>query len=341
MRRKKARIIILIVLIVLFAIAGVVIWKAKEIQNEREIKNSTHGVVIAKEVAFYKEPEQENVKQIKVLKKGESVYILDEFEKDGISWYKVKVDGKTNGYVYEDGVSYYKEINSEKVLVLDVSKFDFEKDFKTIDDFKAFVIEYRLSGVYIRAGGRGYGKEGNFYEDDKFQEFVDACEYLKVPYGFYFLDEALNDKEIEEEVKVIKEFLKKNAGSNCKLPLALDIEDHEGKGRADDSWNDRAPLVQKLINALAKENIDSIIYTNAAYANIYLSEVDARFWIAYYPSNITEIPSYWYFDTKQDAASNTVLNKKTIGWQFTCTGVKEEIISRVDLSLFKQGFFEK
>ena len=30
--------------------------------------------------------------------------------------------------------------------------------------------------------------------------FVDACEYLGMPYGFYYIDEALNSEEIDEEI---------------------------------------------------------------------------------------------------------------------------------------------
>ena len=337
MRKKVVLIFILAVALILIFLA---VWKINVEINKREIKNSIHGVVIADKLAFYKSPKETNVKQIRSLKKSENVYILDEFEKDGVDWYKVKVDGKTNGYVYQDGVDYYKEVNSEKVLVADVSQFDFEKDFKTKEDFEVFVIENKVSGVYIRAGGRGYGEEGNFYEDEKFQDYVDACEYLKIPYGFYFLDEALNDKEVKEEVKVIKEFLDKNSGKNCKLPLALDIEDHEGKGRADDIWLDRSSIVQKLIDSLKKEKIDTIVYTNAVTADLYLTDLDARFWIAYYPK-LKSVPNYWYFETDQDGASNTVLNKKTDGWQFTENGIRNEIISEVDLSLFKKSFFEK
>ncbi|MBR1539835.1 MAG: hypothetical protein IJ629_01415 [Clostridia bacterium] len=330
---------IILVLILLIIVILLAIWRIKIAINQREIKEAIHGVVIAKELAFYKEPKQTNVKQIKVLKKSENVYILDEFEKDGISWYKVKVDGKTNGYVYSDGVDYYKEVNGEKVLVVDVSKYDFEKDFQTKEDFEVFVLENKVSGVYIRAGGRGYGEQGNFYEDDKYPEYVEACEYLKMPYGFYFLDEALNDAEIKEEVKVIKDFLKKAGGEYCVLPLALDVEDHEGKGRADDIWTSRAEIVQKLVDSLAKEKIETILYTNAQTANLYLSDMDTKFWIAYYPK-LTTIPNYWYFETKQDGASNTVLNKKTIGWQFTENGIRNKIISEVDLSLFKSSFFQ-
>ena len=335
----KKKILLIIVPMFILIISICIFLGIKSSINKKEIKNATNGIVISEKLAFYAKPQLENVKQIKVLKKSENVYILDEFEKDGISWYKVKVDGKKNGYVFSDGVDYFKEVNSEKVLITDVSKFDFEKDFKTKEDFEVFVLENEISGVYIRAGGRGYGEEGNFYEDDKYQDFVSACEYLKVPYGYYFLDEALNDKEVKEEVKVIKSFLKKASGKNCKLPLALDIEDHEGDGRADDIWDKRSLLVQKLIDGLKKEKIDTIVYTNAKTADLYLSSLDTSFWIAYYPK-LDEIPNYWYFDTEEAGAQNTVLNKKTIGWQFSENGIRNEILSEVDLSLFKNKILD-
>lgn len=75
-------------------------------------------------------------------------------------------------------------------------------------------------------------------------------------------------------------------------------------------------------------------------ADLYLSELNTKFWIAYYPK-LTEVPNYWYFETKQEAASNVILNKKTVGWQFTENGIRSEIISDVDLSLFKSSFFEE
>ena len=133
--------------------------------------------------------------------------------------------------------------------------------------------------------------------------------------------------------------MKKAKDKNCKLPLALDIEDHEGKGRADNIWNDRAPLVEKLINSLKKEKIETIVYTNAQTADLYLSNIDTTFWIAYYPK-IASVPNYWYFETKQEGASNVILNKKTMGWQFSENGIKNKILSEVDLSLFKKSFFE-
>ncbi len=338
MKRKVFLVTILVVIIVLVLIfLGV--KKYIEKKNKDEIDSAIHGVVISSDVPFYAKAETENVKQLKLLNKGEKVYILDEFEDDGIEWYKIKVDERINGFVRAENVEYYKEINSEKVLVSDVSQFNINKNFKNMDDFEVFLLKNKISYVYIRAGGRGYGEKGNFYYDKNYEDYIKACEYLKIPYGFYFLDEALNDKEIDEEVDFIKEFLKKNGGKYCLLPVALDVEKHDGAGRADNIWNDRAKLVQILIDRLNEEGIDNILYSNAQTANLYLSDLKTKFWLAYYPEE-GKVPDYWYFDTNQEGASNTKLQKRMIGWQFTEHGAGDEISEDLDLSLMKKRFFD-
>lgn len=338
--KKKIIVIMIAILTAIVLISSLIALKEyREKKNQEEIDSSTHGVVIAEYTQFYAKPQTDNVRQLRLLKKSENVYILDEFESNGIEWYKVKVDEKINGYVRASDVEYYKEVNKEKVLVSDVSQFNMGEDFETLEDYEVFLLENKINYVYIRAGGRGYGAKGNFYEDTEYQKYIEACEYLKIPYGFYFLEEALNEEEIDEEVTFIQEFLDKHSGKYCKLPIALDIEKHDGKGRADDIWNDRAELVQKIIDKLNKKKIENIVYTNAQTANLYLSSLDTKFWLAYYPED-EKIPDYWYFDTKQDGASNMELYKKTIGWQFSETGAGDDVIQRVDLSLFKKNFYK-
>ena len=210
MKKKKLLLMIILILIVIFVASFVGIENYRKKKNQEEIDASIHGVVLAEDVPFYAKAETNNVRQIKLLHKGENVYILDEFEKDNIDWYKVKIDGKRNGYVRADSVHYYKEINSQKVLVSDVSQFNINKNFENMEDFEVFLLENEISYVYIRAGGRGYGEKGNFYYDKNYKDYINACEYLKIPYGFYFLDEALNDKEVDEEVDFISNFLKDN-----------------------------------------------------------------------------------------------------------------------------------
>ena len=335
----KKKIILILALIAVIVIGLLIIKTMKDSKNKKEIKEGIHAVVIADDVPFYKNPKTENVKQIKTLSKSEEVYILDEFTKDDIEWYKIKVDGKTNGYVRANTVLYHKDLNTEKLLVSDVSEFNMGTDFNSKEEYEVFLLENDISYVYIRAGGRGYGKKGNFFEDKEYETYAAACEYLGIPYGFYFLDEALDSKEIDEEVQVIKDFIMSNRGDYHILPLALDVEKHDGAGRADDIWTDRAALVQELIDDLEKENIKTILYSNAQTANLYLSELDTKFWLAYYP-NEKHIPSYWYFDTTQPGAENTDLQKKTIGWQFTENGVDDDIPDSVDVSLFKKDFYK-
>lgn len=338
----KKKILLIIIIILFIAIIGLALFGLKmhyEKVNQDEINSSTHGVVIGDKVPFYNKAEVDNVRQIKLLEKGENVYILDEFEAYDIEWYKIKVDGKINGYVRAENIDYYKEINSEKVLVSDVSQFNKDKNFKDSKEFEVFLLENKISYVYIRAGGRGYGEKGNFYTDEHYSMYVEACEYLNVPYGFYFLDEALNSKEIDEEVDFIKKFLEENKGKNCVLPVALDIENHAGKGRADTIWETRYTLVQELIKDLKKERINTIVYSNAQTANLFLSELKTKFWIAYYPEEY-KVPKYWYFDTEQPGASNTKLQKRTIGWQFTEHGAGEEIPQDLDVSLMKKDFYK-
>lgn len=339
MKKKKLLLIIIFVFIIVLFLSFLGVKKHQEKKNQDEIDKSIHGVVISKDVPFYAKAETTNVRQIKLLHKGENVYILDEFEKDGIEWYKVKIDGKKNGYVRAENVQYYKEMSSEKVLVSDVSQFNIGKNFENMEEFEVFLLENKISYVYIREGGRGYGEKGVFYYDANYKDYIDACEYLKIPYGFYFLEEALNDTEIDEEVDFINKFLKENAGKNCILPVALDVEKHDGQGRADNIWDSRAELVQKMIDKLNDKKINNILYTNAQTANLYLSDLKTDFWIAYYPEE-NKVPDYWYFDTKQEGALNTKLQKRTIGWQFTEHGAGDEISDDLDLSLMKKEFYK-
>lgn len=123
------------------------------------------------------------------------------------------------------------------------------------------------------------------------------------------------------------------------MPVALDIENHNGNGRADTIWDTRYLLVEELIKDLKKEKIDTIVYTNAQTANLYFNELKTKFWIAYYPEEY-KIPNYWYFDTNQPGASNTVLQKRTIGWQFTEHGAGDDISQDLDVSLMKKDFYK-
>lgn len=328
--KKKVIICASIVLVVIILLVISIILIKKD--------NGINAVVLNENVKLYSKPINEDKKIKKDLEKNSNVKILDVVLKDKQEWYKVKIDNK-KGYIKSENVDYYKKDNSGDFLVADFSSHNLKDVFKNKNDVEAFLLKYDISYVYIRAGGRGYGEKGNFYVDEEYQVFANACEYLGIEYGYYFLDEALTDLEIVAEVEFIDDFMKKNKTKLCTLPIALDIEYHEGKGRCDDIWDTRAELVKKLINRLEKNGYETIVYSNANTCNDYLSTLNTKFWLAYYPEK-DFIPDYWYNKTSQPGAANSKMIKKMVGWQFTENGVNHVIKEKVDLSIFKKDFLK-
>ena len=94
--RKKVLFLTILVVVSIFVLAILGVRGYLQKKNEDEIEAAIHGVVIGADVPFYAKADIENVKQIRLLDKGENVYILDEFEKNNIEWYKIKVNKKTN-----------------------------------------------------------------------------------------------------------------------------------------------------------------------------------------------------------------------------------------------------
>jgi len=302
----------------------------------KQMKSATHAITINNETKLYNNNKIK--KASKNLDIGTDVYILDEIvDNDGNRIYKVKT-GKKVGYVLASDVNYYTAPKMKKELMLDVSQFNMQNNFSSIGDFKAFVIQNNIKYVYIRAGGRGYGQAGKFYKDTNFKEYADACEFLNIPFGFYFLDEAITSEEVDEEVKFIEDFIKENKYNYNKLPVALDVEKHVEKGRADEIWETRYTLINEMIEKLAQKDINAIVYSNANIANQYLTSVDGNLWLAYYPE-ITEKPDYWYSDTDGEGALNPDLISKMVGWQFTETGLPKMSSKKVDISLVYNDFF--
>ena len=77
---KKIVLIVVITVAIIFCLILLGVKGYNKKKNQDEIDSAIHGVVISDNVPFYKKAETENVKQIKLLEKGENVYILDEFE---------------------------------------------------------------------------------------------------------------------------------------------------------------------------------------------------------------------------------------------------------------------
>lgn len=338
---KKAKIkkVIIIVAIVILFVATIIFAKLMIDKStiNKQMKTAINAITINENVPLYSSAKEK--KKIKELNMGTNIYILENItDKNGKKWSKVKTDTKV-GYILSENLDSYKKNDMKKTLMLDVSKFNMQNNFCTIGEFKAFLLKNNINYVYIRAGGRGYGEAGNFYTDTKYKEYSDACEFLKIPFGYYFLDEAITSEEVDEEVKFITEFIQNNKYENNILPIALDVEKHIETGRADGIWDTRYILVNELIEKLQQNGHSAIVYSNAKIANQYLENVNAKLWLAYYPE-ISKMPKYWFSDTSADGAKNELLKSKIVAWQFTETGIKDKINQKIDLSLVYNCFFE-
>lgn len=195
----------------------------------------------------------------------------------------------------------------------------------------------------LECGGRGYGEKGNFYNDDSTEEFKNACEYLNIPYGFYFIDEATSYTEAQEEVDYIMNFLNNNSDMKMnKLPITIDVEYNDGNGRCDNIWDIRKDYIKYIQDGLKEKNISSICYCNAKRATKYLSSLDSKFWLSYYTED-GKIPKEWYTSNKdQKATKDMELMSKQIAWQFSETGAKNNgITENIDLSLVIDAEIQK
>ena len=211
--KKKVYICILSIMIVCIII-GIIVFICKNINKENE------------QVQIY---EEDNTKEVLeknyfpasavmtsddndslFLKRGDRVTILEENVDNNT--YLIEKDGvKVN--ISKDKVIFFKFNDTEKYsLAVDVSQFNIvgqesvenpNKNFKDEIDFADFIISNNINYAYIRLGGRGYGTKGVMYYDKSAREYIKICEYLKIPYGFYFLDEALNESEVVEEVEFV------------------------------------------------------------------------------------------------------------------------------------------
>ena len=329
---------LIVAIIIFFAtLLGLIYLFGTISQALTSTKKATPGVITENNTEFIR-----SMYKTKKLQEGENVYILKTITKNNKKYFKVKYKLSV-GLVPEDKVFFFdKTENTQYSLMSDVSSFDYTSGrFKTQEEYELFIIKNNIRYVYIRAGGRGY-TEGKIYYDNNFKMFRDACEYLKIPYGFYFIDEAINQAEAEEEANIILEFIKQNKTSMNKLPFVIDLEYQSGKSRTDALWPKRGEIITNITTKLNSSGIETLIYANAKKMNANLIKLNQKFWVAYYTEE-NKIPTEWLSKYKeQEIANNLQAMSKVIAWQFSETGAKaNNITQKLDLSLVLTEKFEK
>ena len=103
--------------------------------------------------------------------------------------------------------------------ILDFSKYN------TITDWNA--VKANCDGIILRCGVRGYSA-GNIKIDAKFPEFAEKCRDFGIPFGVYFMSQAITEQEGREEA-AFSVALANQYGAT--LPVFIDSEDGDGTKR--------------------------------------------------------------------------------------------------------------
>lgn len=202
------------------------------------------------------------------------------------------------------------------MVIIDLSKYN------TVTDWNK--VKNAVDGVIIRCAYRGY-TSGKIVQDSKFAEFATACKAQGIPFGVYFMSQAITEVEGREEadyaVSLAKEF-------GAILPIFIDSEDGDGTVkvvRADGlSKSVRTSIMQAFCERVQGRGRQAGIYASESWFTGRLN-FDALkqylIWVAKYGRN-------------SGSKCTTVDLNKCDGHQYTSNGTVQGISGRVDVSEF-------
>ncbi len=180
-----------------------------------------------------------------------------------------------------------------------------------------------VDGAILRAGYRGYGSAGRLMADTRWTENAAGCAAAGLPFGAYWVSQALDEAEAVQEAQYLAWLL---AGRTPELPVFLDSEWGEaqhGTGRAD-----RLSPAQRTANALAfLRTLRGLGYRTGLYTgrSWFREQLDGEairadghvIWLA----SVEDVEPGIPWD----------------GWQYTWRGRVPGVDTPVDLSVFRSS----
>lgn len=166
--------------------------------------------------------------------------------------------------------------------ILDLSSHNADE----ITDWSA--VKGAVDGVILRVGYRGYGS-GKIVADKKFKEYAEACKRVGLPFGLYFMSQAINVHEGAEEATYTVNKAKQYGAT---LPLYIDSEDGDGTARvvrADGlSQRQRTDVAKAFCETVKQLGYVAGVYASESWFNnrLYYEElVKYKIWVADYGKN--------------------------------------------------------
>lgn len=200
--------------------------------------------------------------------------------------------------------------------IIDLSKYNIVTDWSKVKS--------AVDGVLIRCAYRGY-VSGKIVQDTKFAEFATACKTYGIPFGVYFMSQAITEAEGREEADYAAN-LSKQYGAM--LPIIIDSEDGDGTAkvvRADGlSKAVRTAIVKAFCLRVAELGYTGGVYASESWFNSKL--------------NYSELTQYFIWVAKYGANTGSkcsIVNlSKYDAHQYTSNATVQGISGRVDVSEF-------
>ena len=167
------------------------------------------------------------------------------------------------------------------------------KALKNIGDISKYnaisnysLLKSHFDGVIVRIGYRGYAA-GTIKEDTLFRKHMAGLENAGIPYGFYFMSQAVTESEAIAEADYCWELTMEYQPA---YPVYYDSElsNPKGNGRADNlSKGDRTDIARAFCRRLAELGLMAGVYASKAWFQEKLNAAELAeysIWVAQYNS---------------------------------------------------------
>lgn len=170
--------------------------------------------------------------------------------------------------------------------------------------------------VIIRIGGRGYGKEGALYTDDKALEYIEGAHNAGLKVGGYFFSQAINVEEAVEEADYVKSIL---GDIKLEFPVAYDWEIIKDEDARTDNVSaaEATNCARAFCDRIIEHGYKTMLYSPSRelYFKYDLSRLaDIDIWYCEY----SDVPTFYY---------------RFSMWQYSSTGRVDGIDADVDMNI--------
>lgn len=215
-----------------------------------------------------------------------------------------------NNFTADSTYKYYSKNGKAASLEgIDISSYSGDVDWEKVKNSGAdFVI--------VRIGGRGYGKEGVLYTDDRALEYIDGAHNAGLKVGGYFFSQAINAEEATEEADYVKSVL---GDTKLEFPVAYDWEIIKDEDARTDNVSaaEATNCARAFCDRIVEHGYKTMLYSPSRelYFKYDLSRLaDIDIWYCEY----SDVPTFYYQFSM---------------WQYSSTGKVDGIDADVDMNI--------